>query len=325
MINPHIRFSRRSHPQRGVAIITAVVIAAMVAAIAGLMAFRQGLWLRQVENQHDAAQARGVAIAAINVVRLELREDGRQGNIDHPKEAWNQTFPSFPVENGVAGGRIQEVQGRFNINNLISLQDAGGASAPDVEVFTRLLTSLGMSADLVPAVLDWIDADSETRFPGGAEDREYLAMEPPRRPANRALFDLNELAQVKGWNAELVKRIEPFVVALPKGKLGSPINVNFARPELLSAMLPSLDLNTAKTVADRALTEPYKDAEDFKKALPKDAADEATNLGADRLGVASNYFFADVDARFGRVNIAFRALLERNIDTLPKVVWLKRR
>jgi general secretion pathway protein K len=311
--------------QRGVAIITAVVIAAMVAAIAGFMAFRQGLWLRQVENQHDIAQARGVAIAAIDVIRLEMREDARQGNVDSAKEAWNQNFPAFPVEKGMAGGHIQELQGRFNINNLIK---SGNVSEPDVEVFKRILASVGLSADLVPAVLDWMDADSETRYPGGAEDREYLAMDPPRRAANRPFFVLDELAQVKGWNRDMVKRIEPYVSALPGALLGGPINVNFAPPEVLMALMPSLDAGLAATLAKRVKTDPFATLEDFRNALPPSVRDDADQRGVganDHMGVESHYFYADVDAKFGRVNMAYRALLERDGDRLPKVIWLRRR
>jgi general secretion pathway protein K len=196
-----------------------------------------------------------------------------------------------------------------------------------VEIFTHILASAGLSADLVPAVLDWIDPDSETRYPGGAEDREYLAMDPPRRAANRPLFDLNELAQVKGWTPEMVKRIEPFVVATPSPLLGGPINVNFAPPEVLMALMPTLEAGTAQAIAKRVKTNPFVTVDDFMSALPQAVRDDLSSRGAanDRFSVGSNYFFADVDAKFGRVNIAYRALLEREGDRLPRVVWLRRR
>lgn len=310
--------------QRGVAIITAVVIASMVAAIAGFMAFRQGLWLRQVENQHDIAQARSIAMATVDVAKQFLRDDARQNSVDSAREAWNQNFPVFPVEKGEVTGHIRDTQGKFNINDLVR---AGVVSDPDVEIFNRILTSVGLSTDLVPALLDWLDADSETRYPGGAEDQEYLAMEPPRRAANRPLVDLSELAQIKGWNIDMVHSIEPYVTALPPGPLGQAVNVNFARPELLVAMLPSLDVATARTIAKRALADPFLNLEDFRNALPEAARteSEAATVGSDHLGVETHYFVVDADAKFGRVNISYRALLERNGTDPLRTVWLRRR
>lgn len=309
--------------QRGVAIITAVVIAAMVAAIAGFMAFRQGLWLRQVENQHDIAQARSVALAAVDVIKQYLRDDAKQGNVDSAKEVWNQNFPTLPVEKGQVMVRVRDSQGKFNINNLIS---AGVASQDDVDIFERILAAEGLPpAQLVPALLDWMDPDSETRFPGGAEDREYLSMEPPRRAANRALIDLGELAQVKGWTPDMVHAIEPYVVALPPGQLSKAINVNFARPELLVAMMPNLDIATARTLTKRAVNDPFTSFQDFLDALPQALAQDATKLGTDHLNVETHYFAADIDVRFGRVNLGYHALLERSSDNLPQTIWLRRK
>ncbi|GAB3248397.1 type II secretion system minor pseudopilin [Chitinimonas naiadis] len=304
--------------QQGIAIVTAVVVAALVAALAGFMAFRHSLWLRQVENQHDLAQARGVARAAIDLSRLTLRDDARQNKVDHAQEAWAIPIPNLPVEQGNAGGRISDVQGRFNLNNLIASN--GQVSKLDTEAFERLLGMLGLSADLMPALLDWMDADSESRYPGGGEDREYLADNPPRRVANRPLFDIDELRQVHGYTDEVVNKLLPYVSALPTA--GTQVNVNFAPPEVLSAILPSLDLSSAKAIVRKRDAKPFTKDADFKEEL-SDAVQ--AEVDPTRLGYESRYFLADVDARFGRVYVAYRALLERNLDQVPRVVWMRRR
>lgn len=302
--------------QRGIAIITAVAVAALVAALAGAMAFRHSLWLRQVENQHDLIQARGVARAAVDLSRLTLRSDARQNSYDHANESWAIPIPNLPVEQGNAGGAISDAQGRFNLNNL--LRD-GAVSEPDLAAFKTLLADKGLSADLANAVLDWLDADSETRYPGGAEDREYLAETPARRAANRLLFDLDELRQVRGFNAEMVERLRPLMIALPKV---SKINVNFASAEVLAAVLPELDMSSARAVVRQRAADPFQSIDAFRDALPEKARSEALPNYAD---VRSDYFLSDVDARFGRVTMAYRALLERNGDQVPRVVWLRRR
>ncbi len=302
--------------QRGIAIITAVAVAALVAAIAGAMAFRHSLWLRQVENQHDLIQARGVARAAVNLSRLTLRGDARENNYDAANEAWAIPIPNLPVEQGSAGGAIYDAQGRFNLNNL--LRD-GAVSEPDLRAFKTLLEGEGLSPDLANAVLDWLDADSETRYPGGAEDREYLAETPARRTANRLLFDLDELRQVRGFTAESVERLRPLLIALPRT---SKINVNFAPAAVMAALLPGLDKSQADALVRERVTAPFQTIDAFRDALPESVRNENLPNVAD---VRSEYFLSEVDARFGRVTIAYRALLERNGDQVPRVIWLRRR
>jgi len=303
--------------QQGIAIIMAVAIAALVAAIATFMAFRQNLWIRQVENQHDLAQARTVALAAVDLSRLTLQDDARQNQTSNATQAWNIPIPNLPVEQGNAGGQILDVQGRFNINNLVN--NGGLISEPDLESFKRLLTAMGMSAELAPAVVDWIDAGSESRLPGGAKDQYYLALDPPRRAANRPMFDVAELAMVKGFDADSAKRLAPYLIALPQH---TTVNVNFAPPEVLVAMIPGLDSAAAQAIAKRAKTQPFASLDDFRKLLPGSLGD---HVQSDYMGVETHYFFSDVDARFGRVTVSYRALLERNGAALPRVVWLRRR
>ncbi|MFC4159564.1 type II secretion system minor pseudopilin GspK [Chitinimonas lacunae] len=303
--------------QRGMAIVTAVAVAALVAALASFMAWRFGLWLRQVDNQHDMAQARIVARAAVNLARLMLQSDARRNDIvDHAGETWAMPIPSLPVEKGTVGGRILDAQGRFNLNNLVR---SGVVSGPDLEAYQRLLAQLGLREELAMALVDWIDADDRTHFPGGAEDQEYLSRDNPYRTSNRELFDLAELARVQGYTPEVVERLEPFVTALPQA---TTVNVNFAPAEVLMALLPGLDLPTAQSLVRQRETEPFLQLSQFTAALPPALADLVT---ADKLSVTTRYFYTDADARFGRVSLSYRALVERFNDQVPRIVWMKRK
>ncbi|WP_269530758.1 type II secretion system minor pseudopilin GspK [Chitinimonas sp. BJYL2] len=308
---------KRLYPtQSGIAIVTAVAVAALVAALAGMIAFRHTLWLRQVENQQDLAQARNVANAAIDLSRLTLQADSRQNRIDHAQETWAIPIPNLPVEQGNAGGRILDVQGRFNLNNLIR---NGAVSTTDLEAFQRLLGKAGLSPDLANAVLDWMDADSETRYPGGAEDREYLAQNPAYRTANRPLFDIGELAQIRGFTPDGLRRLQAELTALP---VATPINVNFASADTLMAILPGLSDGDAAAIVRQRESRPYQSEGEFKAMLPDSIAGLAT---PERVGMESRYLLSEVDARFGRVTVSYRALLERNGDQVPRIVWIRRR
>lgn len=307
--------------QSGIAIVTAVAVAALVAAIAGAMAFRQGLWLRQVENQHDLAQARGVARSAIDLTRNILQGDANTNKYDYPQDAWTIAIPPLMVEQGTASGRITDLQGRFNLNNLISqsTEKQGLVNGEQMDAFKRLLDALGLKQELASSLLDWIDSDAVTTSPGGAEDIEYLAEATPRRAANRPLFDVEELRLVRGFDDATIKRLTPFVSALPPG---TKININFVAPEVLAALL-NIDLNLAKEIVRQRDKEPLtSDAEidqKFNGTLPE--AIKASNY----LTVETDYFLSEVDARFGRVTVAYRAMLFRKDQLMPKVVWMRRR
>ena len=57
-MNHSILFHRR---QRGIAVITAILIAALVASLAFALSTRERLWLRQVENRNDFSAAQAMA------------------------------------------------------------------------------------------------------------------------------------------------------------------------------------------------------------------------------------------------------------------------
>ncbi|WP_084187455.1 type II secretion system minor pseudopilin GspK [Andreprevotia chitinilytica] len=307
---------RAPRRQAGIAIITAVLTAALVAAMVAWMAWRQQLWFRQLENQFDQAEARGVARAALQLARLTLRDDGRNNQIDHQLEPWNIPIPSIPVENGRAGGRIVEQQGKFNLNNVAP---AGRFSQTGYDACVKLFQQLGLQASLVNALADWEDADSETRYPGGAEDIEYLGEAVPYRAANQPLTDIESLLRVRGFTRDVIAKIAPYVSVLPEQ---TPINVNFASPEVMAAVIPGLSVSDAQGVVSRRAGKYFEKLSDFTDALPKNIQGQ---LVAGSVGLESRYFINEIDAQFGRVTMRYAVLLERNRPDIPRVVWQRRR
>ncbi|MBB5190386.1 general secretion pathway protein K [Silvimonas terrae] len=302
--------------QRGIAILTAVGLAALVAALAAWIAWRQGLWFRQLENQMDQAEAMGVVRASINLARLTLKDDARLNQVDHMLEPWNIPIPAIPVENGRTGGRVLEQNGFFNLNNLVS--DAGQANEVEITAARKLFTSLSLSPDLVNALADWEDADSDARSPGGAEDNQYLQATPPYRAANQRLTDLGSLNRVAGFTPDVINTLRPFVTVLP---IQTAVNVNFASAEVLAAVVPGLSVTQAQSVVAKRAGSYFATTTDFINALP-DAA-KPTVVAAD-LAVQSTYFINEIDAHFGRVSLRYAALLERRTTDIPRIVWLRR-
>ncbi|MDP2962918.1 MAG: type II secretion system minor pseudopilin GspK [Sulfurimicrobium sp.] len=296
--------------EQGAAIITAMLVVALAATAASFMMWQNHLWLRQVENLDHQAQARWIARTAIQWGAAILNDDSR--DVDHEREKWASTLAPLPAEGGEVTGFIRDAQGLINLNNLVR---NGKHSQSDVVILTRLMIALEINPGSINALLDWMDADNEVSYPGGAEDIQYLALEPPYRAANRALEDVSELYRVQGFNRETILKLQPYVTALPAA---TAINVNTAPAEVLMALCSGLQLADATTLIKRRNSQAFKDKAEFQKLLPQgvQARDEDYN-------VSSQFFNASAISRNGRVQVAYQALLERPAQGKTITLWLK--
>ncbi len=289
--------------QRGVALVMVLLIVAMATTIAAFMAQQQGFWQREMENGRDRAQARRIAEAGIDWARAVLADDAVVSpGVDHAKEMWAMKLPAIPVEKGEVQGTLIDQQGLFNLNNLVN---NGVANPLYLASFQRLLAALGLPQELGGTLLDWMDANSETSA-NGAEDEYYMNLAKPYRCANRPLSDVGELAWVKGFDATIIKRLQPFVSVLPES--GTAVNVNFAPPEVLTAMLPGLSLQDARRIALQIKTTPFRNIADFSGQLPR-GIQVNSNMN---LSVSSNYFMVTGYATQGDGASAVHVLLQRN-------------
>jgi general secretion pathway protein K len=291
----------RRAPQRGVAVVTAILVVAVAASAAAWMLSQQSATLNQTALVASRAQADLYAQAGLDWARGILAEDARQGVVDSLDEGWARPLAGLPVERAVVSGAIADQQSRFNLNDLVK---DGRRSDADVQVLTRLLESLGLDPGLALAVLDWVDADADLAGPGGAEDAYYLALPRPHRAANRPMVQVEELYLVRGFDAKAVAKLRPFVSALPAR---TTVNANTAPPEVLAAILPELSpAEIGELVASRR-DKPFKDRADLKARAAK-ASPTAVDAALD---VKSDYFLVQVAVAQDDVQVATEALVAR--------------
>ena len=289
--------------QRGVALVTAIMIVAIAAAVAAKIAFAHSLWFRQMENVSDRGATDLLRRGALHWASVALLEDAAQNSIDHLGEPWAQGLPVLPVEGGAIKVTIEDAQGRFNLNNLVLNNQP---SAADVAIFQRLLVELKLDPFLANAVVDWIDADSNVTSPGGAEDVDYLNLKTPYRAANQPFTSVEELRLVKGFDAKTVLMLLPFVTVLPAGTR-TAINVNTAPPEVLAA-LANRDLEWAQREVEQRADSPFRNAGDFTKLLQVPGAAPVQTGVAD---VKTDYFLITLETSIGRYQRRTVALMQR--------------
>jgi general secretion pathway protein K len=300
---------RTARAQRGVALVTAVMIVAIAAAIAAQIAFAHQIWFRQMENVAERGATDWLRRGALHWASVALLEDAAKNSIDHLGESWAMGLPILPVEGGAIRVSIEDAQSRFNLNNLVR---NNAASPADFAIFQRLLLSLRLDPSLADSLVDWIDQDSQARA-GGAEDLDYLNGNPPYRAANRPLASVDELRFVRGFDAKTVAALSPYVSVLPADN--SAINVNTASPVLLAA-LTGLDMASAEGIAEGRRNSPMRDLGAFKDRLRGITAPQG---GFD---VKTEYFLIALDTSIGRHERRSEALLKRSAsDKSTSVLW----
>ena len=294
--------------QRGLALITAVLVVAIVATVATTLALGEQVWFRQAQNMANRAQAESLRRGAFNYAAILLTLDGQQNKTDHLDELWAKPQPPLPVEDGMIAFKVQDAQSRFNLNNLVR-----GSGSADFEMFKRLLDSQKIDQGLSASLLDWLDPDSIVS-PGGAEDIEYLSLPQPYRSANQLLLSVDELRLVKGFTADTVEKLRPFVTALP---YSTPVNVNTAPAEVLAALFTNLPASVLQPLLDSRVKSPFADIAQFLARLPT-----GTTCPANLCDVKTGYFLVTIDIRYGRLQRQTEALIERISGGKPAtVLW----
>lgn len=301
--------------QRGIAAVTALLVVALATMLAADLAWELHLDIRRSESEMLHVQAVQFAIGAEIMATEALRrdyEDDEEANefCDYTGEGWD-TEMTFPFEGGTVRGKLTDMQGRFNLNNLAP----DGRKNEDLyEQFARLLDTLSLDRDLAPRVLDWIDPNQIEEF-GGAEDDTYTGKTPPYRTANTWFTTTSELLAVEGIidpeepSRERFELLERYVSALPPGE---KLNVNTAEdPTLLS-------LATETSLSD---ADPLKTNRPYCKLLTGsgDSAfmDDAegivdVNFTNTYLDVASNFFQLKVLVTLGTSQLTMYSLLHRD-------------
>lgn len=267
--------------QRGVVLILAMLIVVMVTTITISLSWRYNLSLTRSENRWHGMQARayleGAETLAAVVLREDFLEDQNSGRmVDTLTDIWAQTAEAFPTEEGWVRGKVEDAQGRFNINLMEAKaqQGAGGQQqgVPLAQRFTepqrrfiRLLQTFefedgpidpARAVEITEAVIDWIDGDqAETGF-GGAEQSYYQQLNPPATPPNLPMISVSELRRIKGMTEELYTALLPVVIALPPD---AKLNINTMPLRLMQTINDPNDL-LPLTAADAQLLIDERDA-----------------------------------------------------------------
>lgn len=296
--------------QQGVALITVLLVVAIVTVVTAGIIARQQLSIRSSANQLTARQAWHYALGGEALAQAMLQRDmqqtgGNQGQaVDHLREPWARKIAPFTLEQGRISLSIEDLAGRFNLNSVVVNQQVNQSA---VQRFRRLLVSLDIEPLLAERLIDWIDENQDVSGANGAEDNQYLLLEPPYRAANRPLQDVSELRLLLDLSERDYQRLLPYVSALPAQ---TPLNVNTASALVLATLADNLSPQAAQQLVLARGAEGYRQLADFTRQPA------LAGLGVPATGLALNsqYFAARSEVQLGERRRVLISLLQRGPD-----------
>jgi general secretion pathway protein K len=305
--------------QRGVALITVLLVVAIVTVVCAGMIARQQLSIRGTANQAQARQAWHYALGGEALAKSILRRDVQAtGNgtgmpaVDRLLEPWALPQPAYDLDEGQGQVqvRIEDLAGRFNLNSLVQEQQPNAAALAQ---FRRLLLRLQITEPYAERLQDWLDSDQQPTGELGAEDNAYLLLDPPYRTAGRRMEDLSELRLLLEMRDEDFQRLAPYVSVLPAD---TPLNVNTASAMVLSSLADNLSPSAAEALVKARQAGGFRDVATFM-AQP---ALGGVQLQGTSVAVTSQYFRVTSEVRLADRRLALVSRLRREENGETRVL-----
>ncbi len=323
---------RARRGQRGAALLLAMLIVTLVATLAGAMVWQQWRAIQVETAERARMQSAWILVGALDWARLILRED--KAAVDHLGEPWAVPLAEARLSSFLAAdnsnaddgpeaflsGTISDVQGRYNLANLVSGSEVVPAELNSLQ---KLFENIGVSSSMALVIAEGL-RDAGPGMPNSAAAAAAAAAaatpasgasslaeasaggvktgvkqrqpnpNPPLRPQS-----VDQLAWF-GVDADSLQRMAPYVVLLPAV---TALNLNTASPEVMAAVIDGLDPAGAQRLVRARERTPFNNLANVRTVLG-----ESFQPDDRRMGVTSNFF----EVR-GRLRLGNRVLEERSL------------
>lgn len=267
-----MRRGRRQRRQSGFILI--VVLGAVLALSALLFGFCQATHrsLNAAGSLYRIEQLRNGAWAGLQVAVAAVRDVNDP--YQDPRCAKLLTSESqFVMGDANCCVTVAEENGLLNINRLKNA--AGQLDRRRLDQFLRLIDLLNREQSkaqrigygIVPAVVDWTDADDEVTYLAfvrqenmGAESDYYEMQNPPGSCRNGPMDTVDELLGIKGITPESWQRLRPFLTCVGDGK----ININAAPPLVIESLSERMDAALAQMIVRQRKLKPFAHTAELK-------------------------------------------------------------
>ena len=304
--------------QQGMAIISALLIAAVVAVIAAGMLTRQSVSTRALEADQQRVQGRWLVQGGLEISRQLLWDARQRDPLTRLDQPWAQRLSAQGFE-----GRLEDEQGKFNLRNLVANERVDEAQ---VAAFQRLCELIGVSAGLsqrisqrviasYPRLLNPQIAEAPKSGFDSGRATSPNASHKPQKPTLPMLRSIDDLRILDGVNDAVMGKLAPYLTVIPATTW---LNGNTATAPVLAAYVPGLSLERANAlIAERDAGRWFINRGDFVNRLRMPQL-ELTSV---KVGITSDWFRLRGEARRDQRRVSLEALLHRSQDRLPQVIW----
>ena len=299
MAKPKATPANSQSNQRGLALISVLLITAILVGLTTQILSSQHLVIQQNQNTFEHAQAVQYVLGAEELARQVLYDDAVNSGpgVDHLEEFWAQPVLPLDLDGiGIMQAYVLDLNRCFNLNWLATDTDKS-----QYKRLQRLLTNLQLSLDLADLIRDWVDSDQQVSGLG-AEDSAYQLKTPPHFAANQPMLDLSELNMLIDVDPQEIQVLSEEVCVVPD--TGSKINVNTASAQTLYSLDPAVSIQNAEAIAQSVRN--YQTVTEFVQNHPE------FTVVQQQLAVRSHYFMLVAQARLNRSRVNLTSVLYRD-------------
>jgi general secretion pathway protein K len=319
--------------QRGVAVITALLLTTLAVTIVASLFWQQQVQVRSMENQRLHLQTKWILRGALDWARLVLRQDGSDHRDWTTLDAvWNTPLAETRLDqyierervqgevfDATLSGHIEDATARYN---LLNLANGGAPDLLNVRIFRRLLTNLQLDPALAEKVAQAVASSVPFEVPqGDGSGVQQVQQQPASLPIEMNRVD--DLLAVPGFTPAMVEKLRPFVIVLPSK---TPVNVNTAPAEVLAALVKDYSVSQATALVARRKTAAFHHIDLFKEQLHGGTLDvDEPAPPTPTADIKSTYFLVQSRIRLDRAALDAEALVQRqlNAQISTHVLWIR--
>ena len=298
--------------QRGVAVITALLLTTLSVSIVASLFWQQQVQVRSMENQRLHLQTKWILRGALDWARLVLRQDGVDNQMATTLNAvWNTPLAETRLDqyierervegevfDATLSGRVIDATSRYNLRNLSNGQVV---DPKHVQIYAALLSNLKLDPLLARRTAELV-ANSQPPPPVALGQKQAVQA---RTTAPVEIRRIEDLLAIRGYTPEAVERLREFVIVLP-GE--TKVNVNTAPAEVISALVERYTVSDALGLVARRKQASYRDVSQFTEQLRGNQL-----IDTESVDVKSEYFLVQSKIRLDRANLDAEALVERRL------------
>ncbi len=311
--------------QRGVAVITALLLTTLAVAIVASLFWQQQVQVRSMENQRLHLQTKWILLGALDFSRLVLNQDGHDNVATTLDGIWatpvaetrlDQYIERERVEgenfDATVSGQITDAQSRYNLTNL-SLDQI--INDEQVLMLAHLLQNLQLDAGLAMKVARAVQATQSPPPQGssmiGQQDKK------PNATGPIDMMQVDDLLTIPGVTQDIVDKLRKFVVILPQP---TQVNVNTAPAEVLAMLVPDMTVAEGSALVARRKQAYFNSLSSFQTAITNGKQPVGNSYA-----INSNYFLVASKVRLDRAALDSEALIFRNtaVGSTTRILWIR--